>query len=331
MTHRGSRDGRPAAGPGQPRHAPVLLREVMTALEPRAGGTYIDGTFGAGGYTRAILNVPGTAVLGFDRDPTAVAAAAPMLAEFAGRLELVQAPFSTLAEVVAARSMPSPLAGIVLDIGVSSMQIDEPDRGFSFQADGPLDMRMSRAGTSAADVVNGFEPERIADILYQYGEERRSRAIARAIVTRREQAPIITTLQLADVVGSVLGRHKIEGRNPATRTFQALRIFVNDELGELERALAAAEVVLPPGGRLVVVTFHSIEDRIVKRFFAERCRPEPAGSRHLPAAATAAPPSFQFVNRKPVNAGQDEIAANPRARSAKLRAAVRTDAPPLPG
>lgn len=328
MAGRDKRGSEPTAGPGSPRHTPVLLRPVVAALAPEAGRTYLDATFGAGGYTSAILAVPGTRVVALDRDAEAIAAGQPLVDDSGGRLRLVETPFSELAEV--ARSLvPEGLAGIVLDIGVSSMQIDEPARGFSFQADGPLDMRMSRTGPTAADVVNTLEAEPLADIIYGLGEEKRSRAIARAIVRAREQAPITTTLGLARIVTSVLGERRIEGRHPATRTFQALRIHVNDELGELDRALHAAEQVLPEGGRLVVVTFHSIEDRIAKRFLAERCNPAPAGSRHLPQGTNAPAASFQFINRKAVKPDQDEIAANPRARSAKLRAAIRTAAPPL--
>lgn len=240
------------------RHIPVLLPEVLEALQPRAGERFIDGTFGAGGYTRAILEADAVDVLALDRDPAAIAAGAALVAEFAPRLTLVESRFSLMERIAASRGF-APVAGVVLDIGVSSMQLDEAGRGFSFKADGPLDMRMSSDGLTAAEVVNTFEEGRIADILFQLGEEHRSRAVARAIVKRRSDAPIVRTLDLADVVSRALGgRRHDQKTHPATRTFQALRIYVNDELGELRRALAAAERCLEPGGRLAVVTFHSL-------------------------------------------------------------------------
>ena len=233
--------------------------------------------------------------------------------------------------VLAEKAGFAPADGVVLDIGVSSMQLDDPERGFSFQADGPLDMRMSGAGLTAADIVNTAEEADIADILFQLGEERRSRAIARAIVARRRERPFTRTLELAELVERVLGRGKVGGRHPATRTFQALRIYVNDELGELAQGLAAAERVLRPDGRLGVVTFHSLEDAMVKRFLQARTGKREGGSRHLPPSAPPErEPSFRFVNPKPVSPAEDEIAANPRARSARLRWAVRTAAPPWP-
>ena len=326
------------------RHIPVLLAEVLQTLNLAPGGTIIDGTFGAGGYSRAILDsVPDAHVLALDRDPTVIEAARSIMPLYLNRLTVVQAPFSQLAVIAgvslstdSAPGRPSvfmPPAGVVLDIGVSSMQIDTPERGFSFMTDGPLDMRMGGDGPSAADIVNTSDESDIADILFQLGEERRSRAIARAIVKSREAKPIATTLELARLVERVLGRAKWDERHPATRTFQALRIHVNDELGELAAALIAAEQILPPGGRLVVVTFHSLEDRVVKRFFNRRAKPTPAGSRHLPHGGLprgtpgAFAPSFRIVNRNPLTPSPDEIAANPRARSAKLRAAERTEAP----
>lgn len=310
-----------------PRHIPVMLPDVLDALKPQAGETYIDGTFGAGGYTRAILETPGTHVLAFDRDPTAIAAGAELVAEFAPRLTLLHRPFGDMAFALAEAGVEA-ADGVVLDIGVSSMQLDQAERGFSFQSDGPLDMRMSREGPSAADVVNSFDEEQIADIIYEYGEERRSRAIARAIVKARAEGPLTRTKELADLVLRVFHGRKEDGRHPATRTFQALRIFVNDELGELERGLAGAEKILRPRGRLAVVTFHSLEDRIVKRFMAERSGKSDQGSRYLPQKnLQVSPPSFRIVNSRPLTPQKGELDVNPRARSARLRAAIRTEAP----
>lgn len=310
-----------------PRHIPVMLPDVLDALSPKAGETCIDGTFGAGGYTRAILETGETHVIAFDRDPTAIEAGAGLVAEFAPRLTLLHRPFGDLAAAIEEAGFAA-VDGVVLDIGVSSMQIDQAERGFSFQSDGPLDMRMSREGPSAADVVNGFDEEQIADIIYEYGEERRSRAIARAIVKARAVAPLTRTKELADLVLRVFHGRKEDGRHPATRTFQGLRIFVNDELGELERGLAGAEKILRPGGRLVVVTFHSLEDRIVKRFMAERSGKSDQGSRYLPQKnIQVSPPSFRIVNSRPLTPQKGELDVNPRARSARLRAAIRTDAP----
>jgi 16S rRNA (cytosine1402-N4)-methyltransferase len=312
-------------------HVPVLLAQVLQALGPRAGETYIDATFGAGGYTRAILSAaPAARVLAIDRDPSAVAAGRADATLDRTRLTLVEGRFRDL-DQIAERTGFAPADGVVLDIGVSSMQLDDPERGFSFQHDGPLDMRMARSGPSAADIVNAAEEALLADIFYHLGDERSARGIARAIVRRRAERPFERTLDLAALVARVLGREKIAGRHAATRTFQALRIYVNDELGELARGLSAAERVLAPGGRLVVVSFQSLEDSIVKHFFRERAAEQPHGSRHLPpAAATGRRQSFRFVNQRPISPTQDEVAANPRARSAKLRAAIRTDAPPWP-
>jgi 16S rRNA (cytosine1402-N4)-methyltransferase len=273
---------------------------------------------------------PGLRVLAIDRDPEAIAAGQSLAESSGGRLTLVQGRFGEL-DCLAEDAGFLPAHGVVLDIGVSSMQLDDPQRGFSFQADGPLDMRMSGAGPTAADVVNTAAEAEIADLLFQLGEERRSRAIARAIAARRREQPFTRTLELAALVEGVLGRGKIGGRHPATRTFQALRIYVNDELGELTQGLVATERILQPGGRLAVVTFHSLEDGIVKRFLGMRGGKHMQGSRHLPPGAPPeCEPSFRFVNRRPLSPTEEEIAANPRARSARLRWAVRTNAPPWP-
>jgi 16S rRNA (cytosine1402-N4)-methyltransferase len=329
MTARG-RPGGKFTEPGRARHIPVLLSEVVESLRPVDGGTYIDGTFGAGGYTRAILEAADCSVLALDRDPNAILGSQSLKHAFGDRLTVVESRFSEL-DFVAREQDVVPVDGIVLDIGVSSMQLDEAERGFSFQADGPLDMRMSSSGTSAADVVNTSDEEDLANILYVLGEERRSRAIARAIVKLRAEAPITTTRQLAEIVSRAVGGRRGDPQHPATQTFQALRIYVNDELGELARGLSAAERSLKPGGRLVVVTFHSLEDRIVKRFLQERSGKESQGSRHLPAQSIKSePPSFEIVNRRPLTPQKEELEVNPRARSARLRAAVRTEAPAWP-
>ncbi len=315
---------------GSARHIPVLLAEVLASLKPHDGATYIDGTFGAGGYTSAILKVADCAVLALDRDPSAILGSEPVRQAFGDRLTLVESRFSELDEVAREQGV-APVDGVVLDIGVSSMQIDQAERGFSFMSDGPLDMRMSSSGMSAADVVNDFDEEDLADIIYALGEERRSRAVARGIVRARTESPIKTTRALAEIVSRALGGRRGDEQHPATRTFQALRIYVNDELGELARALSAAERVLKPGGRLVVVTFHSLEDRIVKRFLQERSGKESQGSRHLPPQSVKlSAPSFEIVNPRPLTPLKEELEVNPRARSARLRAAVRTDAPPWP-
>ncbi len=322
---RGRGDGQAGAAGGPSRHVPVLLEEVCHALEAARGGTFLDGTFGAGGYTRAILDANSqNKVIAVDRDPDAIASGAALVTSARGRLSLVPGRFGDLDEIVEAQGVEH-LDGVVLDIGVSSMQLDEAERGFSFRQNGPLDMRMERAGRSAADIVNEAPEAELADIFYHYGEERRARAVARAIIESRRREPFETTGQLADLVAGLIRSEP--GFHAATRVFQALRIAVNDELGELVRALHAAERVLAPGGRLVVVTFHSLEDRIVKQFFASRAGRTPAGSRHLPSAA-AAEPSFRLVAKGPVGPSDAEVARNPRARSAKLRAGERTEAAP---
>jgi len=309
--------------PAGKRHIPVLGREAVEMLSPRDGGLYVDATFGAGGYSRAILDTAGTRVVGIDRDRSAIAAGFDLVDRSGGRLTLVEDRFSNLAEICAAQGISS-VDGVVMDVGVSSMQLDEAGRGFSFRLGGPLDMRMGHDGPTAADVIAKASEADLANIIYIFGEERHSRGVARAIVAARKEAPIATTRALADIVSKVVWSKPGE-IHPATRTFQALRIFVNEELDELHLALTAAERVLKPGGRLVAVSFHSLEDRIVKNFLVERAKAA-GGSRHLPEIAQAAP-SFRILTKRPLIAGDAEIAANPRARSAKLRAAERTDAP----
>lgn len=300
-------------------HTSVLLDEVLAAMKPVAGETVVDGTFGAGGYTRAFL-AAGAAVIAFDRDPTAARFAADLPAD---RFRLVQARFSEMADELGEGAVDA----VALDLGVSSMQLDEAERGFSFLRDGPLDMRMGDEGPTAADLVNTAEPVELARILYVYGEERQSRRIAAAIARRRAEQPFTRTLELADFIEKALGGRRGAKVHPATRSFQAIRIAVNEELSELEAGLAAAERVLKPGGRLCVVTFHSLEDRIVKTFLAVRAGRTPAGSRHAPPVAAGAPPSFQLLFNGAQGPSDAEVEANPRARSAKLRAAVRTAAP----
>jgi 16S rRNA (cytosine1402-N4)-methyltransferase len=318
-----ARNGGARMTASDPRHISVLGREAVEWLAPRARGVFVDATFGAGGYSRAILDVPGTRVIGIDRDRTAIAGGFDLVDRSEGRLTLVEDRFSNLAEVCTAQGVDA-VDGVVMDVGVSSMQLDQAERGFSFRLGGPLDMRMGQSGPSAADVVAKASETDLANIIYIFGEERHSRRVARAIVAARKEAPIATTQALADIVGRVV-RSKPNEIHPATRTFQALRIFVNEELDELHSALSAAERVLKPGGRLVVVSFHSLEDRIVKNFLAERGKAA-AGSRHLPEVAQAAS-SFRILTKRPVIPGDAEVAANPRARSAKLRAAERTEAP----
>jgi 16S rRNA (cytosine1402-N4)-methyltransferase len=300
-------------------HISVLLAEVVDALAAKPGETIIDGTFGAGGYTRAIL-ATGASVVGFDRDPTVQRFAEDLPAD---RFRLVQDRFSRMAE----HFEPQSVDGVVLDIGVSSMQLDEAERGFSFMRDGPLDMRMSDTGPTAADLVNDLDHTELARILYVYGEEHASRRIASFLIRRREERKFERTLDLAHVIERALGGRKGAKVHPATRSFQGLRIAVNDELGELEAGLAAAERILKPGGRLAVVTFHSLEDRIVKNYLAERAGRTPGGSRHLPQAPAGAPSSFQLIANKAIAPSEAELAVNPRARSSKLRAAIRTTAP----
>jgi 16S rRNA (cytosine1402-N4)-methyltransferase len=301
-------------------HLPVLLDEVVEGLAVVPGETLVDGTFGAGGYTKALLGRGAGRVIGFDRDPDAIAKGSSLVPD--PRLMLVEERFSQMDRVLAERGL-LPVDGIALDIGVSSMQLDQADRGFSFSNDGPLDMRMSQSGTSAADFLNHAEEGEIARVLKEYGEEPRARAVARAIVAAR---PLTRTAELAAVVRRALGYRQGQKSDPATRTFQAIRIHLNAELDELEQGLRAAERSLRPGGRLAVVTFHSLEDRIVKRFLRTRSGATPAGSRHRPMAAAGPAPTFEQV-AKPVSPSEAELARNPRARSARLRTAVRTAAP----
>lgn len=306
------------AAQNQP-HTSVLLDEVVDALACGPGDLIVDGTFGAGGYSRAFL-ATGAKVVAFDRDPTVRRFAAGFPDD---RFRLVEARFSEMDAVLGEGHAD----GVALDLGVSSMQLDEAERGFSFMADGPLDMRMGSEGPTAADLVNTAEQDELARILFVYGEERESRRVARAIVRRREAQPFERTLDLAEVVEKALGGRRGAKIHPATRTFQGLRIAVNEELSELEAGLSAAERVLKAGGRLAVVTFHSLEDRIVKAFLGERAGRTPAGSRHAPPVEAGAPPSFRLLFNGAKGPSEAEIKANPRARSAKLRAAVRTDAP----
>jgi 16S rRNA (cytosine1402-N4)-methyltransferase len=313
---------------GKSRHEPVLLAEVLEGLCPREGGIYVDGTFGAGGYARAILRTADCAVYAIDRDAEAIAAGAALAAAFPGRLTLIEGLFSNMDSLLARHGVEA-VDGIVLDVGVSSMQLDDPSRGFSFRKDGPLDMRMGHEGRTAADAVNTLSEDELKRIIAVFGEERRAHAIARAITKARAEKPLTRTSELARLVESVLGRKPHDPIHPATRTFQALRIHVNRELEELVRALGAAEKLLKPGGRLAVVSFHSLEDRIVKKFLTERSGQAARPSRHRPAAA-APRPTFVLVTRNPVTPAEAEVEANPRSRSAKLRAALRTDAAARP-
>jgi 16S rRNA (cytosine1402-N4)-methyltransferase len=306
---------------GSIRHVPVMLAEVLEHLAPAPGTVILDGTFGAGGYTRAILE-QGASVIALDRDPNAIAGGQALVAEFSGRLTLKLSTFSRLDDF----APDGGLDGVVLDVGVSSMQIDEAERGFSFQRNGPLDMRMSSDGVSAADVVNKARATDLIRIFNFLGEERQASRIARAIEKRRAEKKFTTTRDLASLIEMVNPRRAVDKIHPATRVFQALRIYVNNELGELAGALFAAERALKPGGRLVVVCFHSLEDRIVKRFFADRAG-KASGSRHLPEIAQA-PVIFEPISRQAVAASDAEADVNPRARSAKLRSGIRTQSPP---
>ena len=305
-------------------HIPVMLGEVLEALAPRDGGRYLDCTFGGGGYSRAVLDAADCAIWGIDRDPDAIARGIEMAGLYPGRLHLLEGGFGDMLDLLAQAEVTA-LDGIMLDLGVSSFQIDDPERGFSFRFDGPLDMRMARSGPTAADLVRTLGEGELADILYIYGEERLSRRIAKAIVAARAEAPIETTLRLAGIIRKVVPPDR-SGIDPATRSFQALRIRVNDELGQIERALEQASRLLAPGGRLVVVAFHSLEDRLVKRFMTEAAGRTPAPSRYDPRGLAARPRAdFELLTGKAMRPGADETYANPRARSARLRAMARLD------
>ena len=310
-------------------HTPVMVNEVLAALSPKDGGIYIDGTFGAGGYSRAILEAAQCIVYGIDRDPDVKTQASDLEQQFAGRLSVLTGRFSEMNRLLSHQGVTA-VSGVALDLGVSSMQLDQAERGFSFRTDGPLDMRMEKTGPSAADVVNGTPEEDLANIIYKYGEERASRRITRAIVEARQETPFTRTLQLADLIRSVMPRAR-DGINPATRTFQALRIYVNDELGEIDRGLCSAEDILEPGGNLAVVSFHSLEDRKVKEFLRLRSGTSGKTSRHLPELETdTSAPTFRLLRRRATKPTATEVADNPRSRSARFRAAERLDAPPWP-
>ncbi len=303
-------------------HIPVMLSEVLETLSPKDGEVYVDGTFGAGGYTRAFLESAQCTVIAIDRDPEAKVRAQDFEKEFGERFIFVEGRFGDALELVQSAGYTQ-VDGFVLDVGVSSFQIDDAKRGFSFRFDGPLDMRMSGAGESAADIVNTYEERDLADLIWRYGDERKSRQIAARIVAERETAPIDTTEKLAEIVRAVVRKSPKDKSDPATRTFQALRIAVNDELGELERGLQAAQNLLTQGGRLVVVSFHSLEDGIVKTFLYERAGKMPSASRHLPDTGSSIEPSFSLSPKKALKPSDEEQAQNPRARSAKLRGAIR--------
>ncbi|NOZ66274.1 MAG: 16S rRNA (cytosine(1402)-N(4))-methyltransferase RsmH [Alphaproteobacteria bacterium] len=320
--------------PHDPRHFPVMGGEVLDLMAPVAGEVYVDGTFGAGGYSRALLEAADCTVYAIDRDPAVAETAKNMAEEFPGRFHLLPGCFSRMAELLSEQQVEA-VNGVMLDIGVSSMQFDDAERGFSFQNDGPLSMRMSDQGLSAEDVVNDMAEGELADVIYQFGEEKKSRRIARAIVEARAVARITRTAQLANIIEKAVGYKKyIKGRkqiHPATRTFQALRIYVNDELGELDRGLMAAERILAARGRLCVISFHSLEDRIIKKFFKRRSGIQSRGSRHLPQPednADDSVPSFEMIVRGPMKPSKQEIEQNIRSRSAKLRCARRTATAP---
>lgn len=308
------------------RHQPVLLTEVVAALGadnlgPQDGAIYVDGTFGAGGYSRAILEAANCTVFAIDRDPNAIAGASDLVKKFAGRLHVIQGRFGDMVELLKERGI-SAVNGVTLDLGVSSMQLDEAERGFSFRFDGPLDMRMEQAGESAADLVNSMAERPLADLIFTFGEEKKARRVAKAIVAARALAPITTTAGLAEIVRRAVGPSGPDRIDPATRTFQALRIAINDEMGEIDRGLEAAEKLLAPGGRMAIVSFHSLEDRRVKHFMRERSGRNPKGSRHLPEIVETRA-TLHLITTQGITPSVAEIAANPRARSSRLRAAEK--------
>ncbi|MGH6866019.1 MAG: 16S rRNA (cytosine(1402)-N(4))-methyltransferase RsmH [Methyloceanibacter sp.] len=322
--------GRSSVAGGLARHIPVMLSEVLAALDPKQGEVMVDGTFGAGGYSRGLLDAAGCKVIAIDRDAEAFGLGGKLAEEYPGRLIAVLGLYSEMEDIAASEGFTA-VDGVTLDLGVSSMQLDRAERGFSFAKDGPLDMRMAAEGPTAGDLVNSLSEAELAEIILVLGEERRARAIARAIVARRGEAPLERTFELAEVVARVIGRKWDETKHPATRTFQALRLYLNDELDELADGLSAAERLLKAGGRLAVVTFHSLEDRIAKRFFVSRSAVPSRGSRHLPESVNETfAPSFRLINRRPVEPSKEEIRRNPRARSARLRAGERTEAPAHP-
>ena len=326
--HRAQRVAPPLIATGGPaEHVPVMVGPVIDILAPTDGALYIDGTFGAGGYSRALLDAADCRVVAIDRDPEAVRRGHEFAAAYRQRIEIIEGNFGDMERLVAAAT--APIAGIVLDLGVSSLQLDIPARGFSFRFDGPLDMRMGGAGQSAADLVAALSEGELAELIREYGEERHARRIARSILAARQHNPIRRTVELADIVRAAVPKAE-PGLDPATRTFQALRIAVNDELGELDRGLHAAERLLASGGRLAVVSFHSLEDRRVKEFLRQRSEMAPRASRHEPVPSETPAPSFRLIYRRPIKPSEEEIARNPRARSARLRAAERTSAPPWP-
>ena len=310
-------------GLSAPSHDPVLIDEVIGALQPRAGGQYVDGTFGAGGYSRAILDAADCRVWAIDRDPDVIRHAREIVTKYEGRLTVIEGRFGDMRALLADHGVGA-VDGIALDLGVSSMQLDHGERGFSFRFDGPLDMRQSRDGRSAADIVNETDESVLADIIFKYGEERQARRIAHAVVAARSEVPLTRTAQLADIIRSVYRGGSKSKTDPATRTFQAIRIETNDELGELERGLAASEILLAPGGRLAVVSFHSLEDRIVKQFLRDRSGTGKGVSRHMPdAAPDSTQNAFRLVHRGAIKPSTAESDRNPRARSARLRIAER--------
>lgn len=325
MTDRSATPCDSAGGPV--RHVPVLLAEVLLELAPKPGDVIIDGTFGAGGYSTAILE-KGAQVIAIDRDPDAIRGGQPLVERYRDRLTLVEGRFGSL-DRHAREIGVEQVDGVVLDLGVSSMQLDEAERGFSFQKDGPLDMRMEQGGLSAADVVNKMPVRDLIRIIGLLGEERRAPAVAHAIEAARKQSPFTSTLELAAVVEKAVGRNPKSKIHPATRTFQGLRIYVNGELNEVGQALQAAENILKTGGRLVVVSFHSLEDRIVKKFFADRCKTHSGGSRHLPETDIA-PPTFTVLFKGAISPGEEEANNNPRARSSRMRGGIRTEAAARP-